>query len=50
VKGTKNGAVSDPNGDITMTVPVGSVVEVMYIGLASAIFSVDDASSTDFNI
>ena len=48
VKGTKNGAVSDPNGDITMIVPVGSVVEVMYIGLASAIFSVDDASSTDY--
>ncbi len=50
VKGTKNGSVTDRDGVMTMTVPVGSIVEVMYVGLSTTSFTVDDAKSTDIYI
>ncbi len=49
VKGTKNGSVTDRDGVMTMTVSVGSVVEVMYVGLSTTSFTVD-AKSTDIYI
>ena len=50
VAGTKNGSVSDRAGVVTMTVPVGSVVEVMYIGLGTAYIQVNDDQTTDFAV
>ena len=50
VAGAKLGSVSDKAGVVTMTVPVGSVVEVMYIGLGSSYIQVNDDQTTDFAV
>ncbi|MDD7447762.1 MAG: TonB-dependent receptor [Phocaeicola sp.] len=48
-KGSTNGTITDMNGKFTLSVPVGAIVEVSFIGFASQQFTVK-AGETQYNI